>query len=104
MITNLYAVYDLKLQTYSRPFHEMTDEAAIRLFSDAVNDAQPTNQWNKHPEDFNLYKLGTYSDQFGVFENELVSLVSAVSVFKQPKLPGIDFEALLPKPHTVKKE
>ena len=57
MISNVYSVYDAKLKAYGRPWFEMTKGSAIRLFTDAVNDASPNNQWNKHPEDFSCIRF-----------------------------------------------
>lgn len=45
----------------------------IRQFGDEIKrphtDERP-NSLNQHPEDFDLYLLGTYDDETGRFENE----------------------------------
>lgn len=85
MKLKVYSVFDSKLATFGRPWYEMTDAAAIRVFSDAVNDgSNPNNQWYKHPEDFSLYCLGDFEDESGAIDKKLpVSLVTASSIFDQ---------------------
>lgn len=105
MISNVYSVYDAKLKAYGRPWFEMTKGSAIRLFTDAVNDASPNNQWNKHPEDFFLYQISVYDDETGSFltDFKLQSIISASSVWsasavwKEPKEFGFDFAVAPPK-------
>lgn len=64
---NLYVVLDAKAGFYGMPWAEQRDEAAIRQFADAVNDgSNPGNMWHKHPEDFSLYRIGTYDNERGV--------------------------------------
>lgn len=84
MILNVYSVFDSKLASFGRPWYEMTDASAIRVFSDAVNDnSNPANQWYKHPEDFSLYKLGVFNDESGEIETDKpLSLVTASAIFR----------------------
>lgn len=84
MILKVYSVFDSKLASFGRPWYEMTDASAIRVFSDAVNDgSNPANQWYKHPEDFSLYHVGTFDDESAALEPCLpLSLVTASAVFK----------------------
>ena len=92
MILNVYSVFDSKLASFGRPWYELTDASAIRVFSDAVNDTQnPNNQWNRHPEDFSLYRLGQFDDENGKIDSALpVSLVTASVIFNvlNPVLGG----------------
>lgn len=98
MITNVYSVFDSKLATFGRPWYEMTDASAIRVFSDAVNDgSNPNNQWFKHPEDFSLYMIGQFDDVSGeLFSGAKdgsprpVSLVTAAAVFDFKKVVQLD--------------
>lgn len=93
MIINVYSVFDAKLATFGRPWYEMTDASAIRVFSDAVNDgSNPNNQWNKHPEDFSLFRIGNFVDDTGMLSSDIpVSLVSAAAVFKYVNSAQLDF-------------
>ena len=80
---NLYSIFDSKLATYGKPWYELTDAAAIRAFADAVADSSnPNNQYNKHPEDFSLYVLGSFDDQTAVFKTcAPISLQTASALF-----------------------
>lgn len=64
MIAKVYSCYDTKAQVYHLPFFAMTDGAAIRQFSDWVNDA--TNPYGKHPADYNLFYIGLFDDGLGM--------------------------------------
>lgn len=95
MIVNAYSVFDNKLAVYGRPWYELRDAAAIRIFTDAVNDgSNPNNQWFKHPEDFSLFRIGRFDDEKGEFlqmdeDGNLIhpsQLVSAASVFDFKKV------------------
>lgn len=96
MMLKVFSVFDTKLATFGRPWYELTEASAIRVFSDAVNDnSNQANQWFKHPEDFSLYLLGEFDDQLGTIEKCTPrSLVTAASVFDfkkavQPELNGL---------------
>lgn len=87
MKLNVYAVLDAKVGVYGQPFYEATDPAAIRSFTDAVNDgSNPNNQWYKHPEDFTLYKIGEYDNNTGsISSNGISALVTASSLKELPR-------------------
>lgn len=85
MIHRIFAVYDSKANFFGQPFFEGEQASAIRSFGDAVNDASnPANQWNKHPEDFQLFSIGSFDNLTGVVTGELpVALVMASSLKTQ---------------------
>jgi len=60
MIHQIYTVFDSKVAGYLRPFFAQTKGAAVRDFSDAVND--PAHSFNRHAEDYTLFELGTFDD------------------------------------------
>lgn len=64
------AVRDQKADAFGHPWYAQTLPMAIRHFSDAVNTSDETNLWRKHPEDFALFKLGTFDTHTGLFETE----------------------------------
>jgi len=49
------------------PFYFKTAGQATRAFEESCND--PQHQFNKHPEDFTLFELGTYDDNTAAFES-----------------------------------
>lgn len=61
MIKQLVTVYDSKAETYNAPVAAIAIGEAIRAFADAVNDGQ--SPFNKHPEDYTLFHIGTFDDQ-----------------------------------------
>lgn len=61
MILQIFTVYDQKAESYLPPFYDKTKGSAIRSFSETVN--TPDHQFNKYPEDFTLFLLGSYDDQ-----------------------------------------
>ncbi|WNK14633.1 MAG: nonstructural protein [Microvirus sp.] len=64
MITQIMAVRDSIMEAYNAPFATATVGAAIRSFTDAVNDTGK-GDIAKHAKDFDLFHLGTYDDNSG---------------------------------------
>ena len=56
-----FSIYDTKAQYYHLPYNLKNEAVAIRQFGDMVNDKETTI--NKHPEDYTLFKIGTWDDQ-----------------------------------------
>ena len=67
MKMKLVSVYDAKAQVFTPPMAFPTIGFAERSFVDAVND--PQSQYNKHPEDYTLFRVGEFDDQTGMTEN-----------------------------------
>jgi hypothetical protein len=59
------SVRDRATEVFSRPFYVATAAQAIRTFTDEVNRSADDNQFNKHPNDFDLYELGLFNDETG---------------------------------------
>lgn len=85
MKVNVYSVFDSKLAVFELPFFMGTDPAAIRGFTDAVNDSRPENpylKWNRHPEDYSLYRVGEFDDSIGkLIGINPMSLLTASAIF-----------------------
>lgn len=62
------SVRDRAADAYGRPFFVAALGQAIRSFTDEVNKKGPDNTIGSHPEDFDLYHLGTFDDATGTFE------------------------------------
>lgn len=56
----IYSVYDSVVEAYLQPFCAQTKGHAVRMFSDTVND--PNSVFAKHPDDYVLFELGSWSD------------------------------------------
>lgn len=63
----VFTVFDIKTEIYQQPFFMPATGAAIRAFSDMVNDDPSKNQFAAHPEDYILYEIGSYDDSTGNF-------------------------------------
>jgi hypothetical protein len=60
------ALRDVKGGFFHPPVPERSIAVAVRSLSDAVRD--PKNYLSKHPEDFQLYQIGSYFDDHGVID------------------------------------
>lgn len=84
MILKVFSVFDSKLSTYDNPFYFTTEAAAIRAFSDQVNDQSgqgPFAKWSRHPEDYSLFIVGQFDDQLGKLQAQTPeSLITASSL------------------------
>lgn len=58
------AVRDSAVNAFSRPFFVPAVGAAVRAFGDEVS--RVDSDMHKHPEDFELYELGTFDEESGV--------------------------------------
>ncbi|WNK12954.1 MAG: nonstructural protein [Microvirus sp.] len=79
------SIRDVKSEVYAQPWYQVTAAAAVRAFSDLVNDPERGGQIFKHPEDFQLYELATFDDSTGQFDVHKIPkhLVSASSIKKE---------------------
>lgn len=63
------AVLDSAIQSFSRPMFVPTVAVATRHFSDEVMRKSDDNPMHKHPGDFALYELGSFTEEDGRFES-----------------------------------
>lgn len=70
----IYATRDSKTGEYNSPYFQPTDAAAIRLFRLEINRADTTNLLYNYPEDFELYRLGSFNLDAGEIRPELTLL------------------------------
>lgn len=66
----IVAIRDRAVNAFGMPNFVPALGGAMRSFADEVNrkDSEGRNQLSAHPEDFDLFELGTYDDQEAVFE------------------------------------
>lgn len=62
------SIRDSAADAYGRPFFLPSVGVAIRSFIDEVNRPSEDNQIYQHPEDFDLFELGSFNDADGRFE------------------------------------
>lgn len=81
---NIFAIFDKKAVSYLAPFYFPQKGQAIRAFEDSINDTNSV--FNKHPEDYALYKLGEYDDQSGIIKSTQPEFIEeALNLKKQTK-------------------
>lgn len=62
------AVRDRATDCFARPMFVQALGQAVRSFSDEINRVEQDNMLHKHPEDFDLFELGTFDDSDASFE------------------------------------
>lgn len=72
----VFAVRDRAADTFGRPFFDVATGRAIRGFTDEANRAAEDNQLYKHPEDFDLYSLGSFDDDTGLFDTGVPKMIA----------------------------
>lgn len=55
-------IYDRVAQLFGVPNFVNTTGATVRAFADEINRPSTDNQLHQHPEDFDLYYLGSFDD------------------------------------------
>lgn len=81
MNIRIYTIRDAKAEIYLPPFTFRTDGEAIRAFDDSVQ--KPGTSLHDHPEDFFLYKVGSFNQDTGLIEvSSSVSLGCGVDFVK----------------------
>ncbi len=77
----IFAVRDVKTSQYGNPMFLQADGQAIRSFQDECNRADAQNMLYLHPEDFELFKVGWFDTDSGLFETFVpVSVAHAASL------------------------
>lgn len=64
----MVAVRDRAADVYATPNFVNSLGGAIRSFGDAINSGDKQSALCAHPEDFDLYELGSYNDETADFE------------------------------------
>jgi hypothetical protein len=86
MKLNAYTIFDVASGVHMRPFFSQADGQAVRGFKDIATDAE--HEVGKHPEDYTLYRIGSFNDQTGKIEGEepekLISGLQCVSMDRNP--------------------
>lgn len=62
------SVRDRAADVYAVPNFMQSNGVAVRSFTDAVNTEDANSSLWKHPEDFDMYVLGTFDDEEGTFD------------------------------------
>lgn len=78
----IVAVRDAKTEMFMQPWFAPTPGVAERSFTEAVNANREHDLVSKYPEDFALFRLGTFDEVTGKIEGDLQpqQLVTALQV------------------------
>lgn len=79
----IYCVRDRAVASFGNPMFMVSDGQAIRSFTDEINREHGDNQLFKHPDDFDLYKLGEFDTESGEFT---VNVPEQISIGKMVKI------------------
>lgn len=78
MKIGIYAIRDAKTEIFSQPMYFVTPGVAIRTFGDEVENSN--SNLSKHPEDYAMFKIGTFDDNTGAIEQEPQPLQIALAM------------------------
>jgi len=79
----LFAIRDNKVGTYNNPFCASHLAQVTRDLTEVAND--PKSMLCKHPQDFELYELGTFDSNTGAIDTEIKPrFLHNISEFKTP--------------------
>lgn len=83
MKLQVVSVYDKAAAAYMRPFFVNAIGQAIRSFQDEIVRQADDNPMCRHPDDYQLFRLGTFDDEVGAFESlQAVELLASGSQMK----------------------
>ena len=68
MIQIIVSVKDTAAQAFGRPIFVPSVAVAVRSLRDEVNRKDSTDDLAKHPDDFELYEIGSFDDSTGIIE------------------------------------
>lgn len=77
MILHVFSFYDSKAGYFSTPFFFPHPGQAIRTAIDLGSDTSTGP--GRYPEDFTLYRIGSFNDQTAIFESEPPVSLGSVS-------------------------
>lgn len=93
----VFSIYDAKAKAFQTPFYMVELGQALRAFEDLCKDTDTLVY--RHPEDFQLYEIGSYDDSNAKHESyiplELVSTATEMKTFKRVKSAEIKTEQLV---------
>lgn len=83
IVQDVFAVRDLKAESFGTPFFAVNAAVATRMFSAAISDDQ--TPVGRNPEDFALFRVGVWNSETGALAgtDAPIHVVSALSLVKQ---------------------
>jgi len=82
----IFTIYDSKAKAYLTPFFMHEEGMALRVFADCINDQE--HQFGKHPEDYTLFNIGSWTDDKAKFlTNNPIALATGIELVQAPFVP-----------------
>lgn len=85
MVRQVMSVFDRASMVFGTPFFVVAVGAGTRSFRDEVNRKADDNSIYQHPEDYELFHLGSFDDETGLFSassaNGVLGVVKASDCF-----------------------
>lgn len=75
------AVFDAAVGAYNRPFFVPSQGLAIRSFIDEVSREAGDNPMRQHPQDFALWRLGSFDESSGLLVGEQPERLASATDF-----------------------
>ena len=72
------SIYDAKAEAFMSPMTFQAKGQAVRSFADAVN--KEDSEFNKHPEDYSVFLLGTFDPKMGKIEVQKSPISLAIGI------------------------
>jgi hypothetical protein len=88
MTKQVFAVHDSAAGAYLAPFVVHGEGLAVRMFNDLVS--EPGHQFNKHPEDYTLFKIGRFDEATGELKSMPPQSYGNGLQFLSPKLEAVN--------------
>lgn len=82
MIIKMYAIYDRKTQIHHCPVYAHTTGHILRVIGDMV--ADPQSPFHLHPDDYQIWEIGTYDDATAHVMTESPHLISSLTDLVNP--------------------
>lgn len=83
----IVSVRDRAVDAFGTPFFAQAVGQALRSFTDEVQRESPDNSLNRHPEDYDLYLLGSFDTDHGTFTCDGPPKMIAVGKELRKELP-----------------
>lgn len=74
---NLYSIYDRQTQSYGNPWMAENDNTAKRAFERLA--ADPNTDLHFRPKDYELFAVGFFDEESGLFESHLSDITPPLS-------------------------
>lgn len=81
----IVCIKDTAARVFGTPFFVQAAAQAVRSLRDEVNSKESASDVNRHPDDFELFELGTFNEDDGaVIKHDAPVLIARAKDLKDP--------------------